>query len=124
METTSELGRVNGQVLKQTQCIFWINGSAGTGKMAVFRGPRKIDADHGTSKTTIAYTVADGWRHTIESSLSPPSLLLLSSEASSTHGNIWVRIDNMQMIKRHSNKDNNLNQGRIRNHLTWRKIYY
>jgi hypothetical protein len=58
---SKQSGKANA---KQTQCIFWINGSAGTGKIAAFRGPLKlkVDAGHGTGKTTIAYTVAEACR--------------------------------------------------------------
>jgi hypothetical protein len=39
--------------------IFWSNGSADTGKTALIIVWCKIDAEDGTGKTTIAYTVAE-----------------------------------------------------------------
>jgi hypothetical protein len=48
--------------INENPCIFWINGSAGTGKTVLFIDPGKIDADHRTGKTTIAYTIAEACR--------------------------------------------------------------
>jgi hypothetical protein len=44
--------------VNETPHIFWINGSAGTGNPILLIDLGRIDAGHGTGKTTIAYTIA------------------------------------------------------------------
>jgi hypothetical protein len=48
--------------VEESSRIFWINGSAGTGKTFLSTVWGNINAEHNTGKTTIAYTVAEACR--------------------------------------------------------------